>query len=568
MIEGVEKDETYGNSKENLSAGDGEPLVELGDTGRADGAQSGAQARAQAWQAAVRSLWHFASSPWLLLALSILLVLLLALTWLLPQVPGDLGSEAGAADRWLSGTAAAWGGPGNLFRGLGLFQVMHSTVLQLLLALLLFAILVQFARLLWTAYLLRKAPHALDVTNGTNGEPLPIDTAGTLLRWRLAHPAPPLALAGELQRLLEARLRHVDRRTVRVAPAPVRDGEASAELPEAREGVTLEERMLALRGVNASLLRPLLPVGMLFALALIWLNAVGGWQFTAPQLVPGERTADAVHDLRFEYHLEQPSPGVLQPSLVATVGDDTASIPVTQEMQEQVGDAVVRAQPGAPGLIVQTVNDALLLARPGQAVPVGTIGFGFPSVGSEETLLLPQQAVGLRIVRMEMGPPGAAGDGFLIEVFQGGNERALARITVDGSAIVPIPTFTGDVLLAMTPLPNLSIQVRHGPGYWLLWPALALLVLGALGFAQQAGFVLAQIGPWPPERAVVTLQSDLRGEMASLHRWYSEHASNERHGEKHPEKHPDKQSERPREAAPRGQKSPDTIHSNSTHSEG
>ena len=88
--------------------------------------------------------------------------------------------------------------------------------------------------------------------------------------------------------------------------------------------------------------------------------------------------------------------------------------------------------------------------------------------------------------------------------------------------IVPIPTFTGDVLLAMTPLPNLSIQVRHGPGYWLLWPALALLVLGALGFAQQAGFVLAQIGPWPPERAVITLQSDLPGEMASLHRWYSE----------------------------------------------
>ncbi|MFN8466371.1 MAG: hypothetical protein U0X20_12510 [Caldilineaceae bacterium] len=564
--------DTYENSDENGGSGNDESRVDLENTDGADGAQP----RAQAWQAAVRSLWHFAGSPWLVLALSIMLVLLLTLTWLLPQVPGDLGNEAGAAERWLNGTAAAWGGLGTLFRSLGLFQVMHSTVLQLLLALLLFAILVQFARLLWTAYLLRKTPRALDVTNGINGEPLPIATAGTLLRWRLSHPAPPLALAGELQRLLEARLRHVDRRTVRVAPAPILEGETSEEVPETHEGLTLEERMLALRGVNASLLRPLLPLGMVFALALIWLNAVVGWQFTAPQLSPGEWTADAVHDLRFEYHLEQPSPGVLQPSLIATVGDDTVSIPVTQEMQEQVGDAVVRAQPGAPGLLVQTVNDALLLARPGQAVPVGTIGFGFPSLGSEETLLLPQQAVGLRIVRMELGPAGAAGDGFLVEVFQGGNERAVARITVDGSTIVPIPTFTGDVLLAMTPLPNLSVQVRHGPGYWLLWPALALVVLGALGFAQQAGFVLAQIGPWPPERAVVTLQSDLRGEMASLHRWYSEHESHERHGEKHLEKHlekhPDKQSERPgerpREAAQRGAKNPDTIHTSSTHTEG
>ena len=34
--------------------------------------------------------------------------------------------------------------------------------------------------------------------------------------------------------------------------------------------------------------------------------------------------------------------------------------------------------------------------------------------------------------------------------------------------------------------------------------------------------MLAQIGPWPPERAVITLQSDLAGEMASLRRWYSE----------------------------------------------
>jgi hypothetical protein len=562
MIDSVEN---YG---ENPSASDGESLADLAASARPTGAQ--------AWQRAVRSLWNIASSPWLVLVLSVLLVLLLALTWVVPQVPGQLSSEAGAAERWLTSAAAAWGGLGSLFRGLGLFQIMHSPLLQLLLALLMFVIVVQLARLLWTAYLLRKAPQVLDITNGINGEPLPIATAGTLLRWRLSHPAPPLALAGELQRLLDARLRHVDRRTVRVAVAPLpTDDEPLIEGAEPGERITLEERMLAMRGLNAAMLRPLLALGMLIALALIWINAIFGWEFTAQQLAPGERTADAVHDLRFEYHLEQPSPSVLQPSLVATVGNDTASIPVTQEMQEQVGDAVVRAQPGAPGLLVQTVDNSLLLARPGQAVPVSTVGLGFPSAGSEETLLLPQQAVGLRIVRMELGQPGAAEDGFLVEVFQGGNERAVSRYTVDGSEIVSIPTFTGEVLLAMTPLPNLSIQVSHGPGYWLLWPALALLALGALGFAQQAGFVLAQIGPWPPERAVITLQSDLPGEMASLHRWYSEQQGGtwftgertgidrpgERHNERHSERYSERYNERNRDAASvRGQKSIDSTH--------
>jgi hypothetical protein len=514
--------ENYG---QNAVANDREPLGGQGTPLRPTGAQT--------WHNAVRSLWLFVSSPWLVLVLSILLVLLLALTWVLPQLPGQLSSEAGAAERWLTSAAGARGGLGSLLRSLGLFQIMHSPLLQTLLALLLFVLLVQLVRLLWAAYVLRKAPRVLDTTRGVNGEPLLIATTGTLLRWRLSHPAQPLPLAGELQRLLEARLRHVDRRTARVAAAPMPPPhEHASEGTEPLAGIALEERLLAVQGLNAAWLRPLLVLGMLAALALVWINAVFGWEFTVPQLAPGERSADAVHDLRFEYHLEQPTPSVLQPALITTVGSETVSIPVTQEMHEEVGGAVVRAQPGAPGLLVQTVDGALLLARPGQAVPEAAIGLGFPSIGSEETLLLPQQAVGLRIVRMEQGRPGPAEDGFLVEVFQGGSEQAVSRITVDRSEIVAVPSFMGEVLLAMTPLPNLSVQVRHGPGYWLIWPALALLALGALGFSRQPGFVLAQVGPWPPERSVVTIQSDLPGEMASLRRWYSEQQADPAHGQR------------------------------------
>jgi hypothetical protein len=454
--------------------------------------------------------------------LSALVALLLALNWILPQLPGQLDSEAGAADRWLAAAAAAAGALGGVLRGLGLFQIMQSTLLQLLLSLLIFVLLLQLARLAAAAYALRQAPHVLDHAGSVNGEPLPVTTAAAaanpLLRWRSSHPAPPLTVAGELQRLLDARLRHVERRTVRVLPAAVDEAAAG----ESGEGLTLEERLLAVRGQSAAFLRPLLVLGMLAAALLIWTNATFGWEYTASHLAPGERMADAIHDLRFEYRIEQGAPGVLQPQLIASVRNNTAVIPVEQEMQEQVGNAVVRGQPDVPGLIIQTVDGQLLLARPGQVAPVASIGLGFPSAGSEETLLLPQQAAGLRIVRVEAGAPGPAEDVFLVEVFQSGSEQAVLRTQITGSEIVSIPTQLGTVVLAMTPLPTLAIQVRHSPGQWLLWVALALVALGLPGFWQQPGFVLAQIGPWPPERAVVTLQSDLPGEMESLRRWYAQ----------------------------------------------
>jgi hypothetical protein len=165
-------------------------------------------------------------------------------------------------------------------------------------------------------------------------------------------------------------------------------------------------------------------------------------------------------------------------------------------------------------------------------VPVAAIGW-LSQCREQGALLLLQQAVGLRIVRMEMGRP-AAETRFLVS-FQGATSgRSASRL--DNSEVVPIP-FTG-LPLALAPLLNLSIEVQHGPRYWLLWPALALLVLGA-GLCA-AGGLCAQIAV-AAQRAVITLPSDLRGEMASLQRWYNEQqpeAPEKREDtEKHPEKH-------------------------------
>lgn len=476
-------------------------------------------ARPPGWPVAMRGIWSTLTSPWLLLVLSLALVLLAGIAFVLPQLPGQLYDEPTAAERWLTNSAEEFGALGPLLRSAGLFAVLRSPLLQGVVALMVFVLFVQFARFTLAAYQLRRVPAVLDQTGTINGEPLPVVTAGALLRWRGAVPSSSLTLTNELQRLLEARLRHVDRRTVRVVLAPLPHDGAPGDA--AHDPITLEERLLAVRGVQPVLLRPLLVAGMLCAMAFIWLNMVFGWQFMPASLIPGERTTDAVHNVRFEYRLDQLAPGLLSPLLQATVGEASSILPVQNEMRTRIGPVDVTAHLGAPALVVRTVDGAPLLARPGQVNAVAMIGLGFPSAGSEETLIIPTEAIGLRVVRLEQGALGPVEDSFLVEVYQAGSENAIMRVNIGESEIINLPAANGPLALALVPLPSLALQARQMPGIWLLWPAAILIVVGAFGFWRQAGFVLAQVGPWPEERTVITLQSDLPGEMASLRRWYA-----------------------------------------------
>lgn len=498
------------------------------------------EAPTRGWEDVVATLWSWINSPWPLAILSLLLVVLMALGLALPQLPGQLRSEPSASERWYATVAAPMGGLGTLLRNLSLLNILQSPALLTILALLCFVLIVQTARLILAAQRLRHLSTVASLTGTVNGEPLPVATAGPLLRWRRSYTAAPVTLTNELQRLLDARLRNVDRRTVRVAPAPAQQPHEAEDTGEPAPAVTLlEERLLATHAIQGALLRPLLVLGMLCALAFIWLNVGIGWEFTVPALVPGERAADPVHNVRLEYRLSQSAPGTLSPGLQTVIGTQSSLLPLGDAMQTQMGGVDVRAQPGIPSLVVRTLDDTPLLARPGQANPVASIGLGFPSAGSEETLVLPSHGIGLRIVRLEQGTPGTNEDGFLVEIYEASSENAVARATINGSQNVTLPavdTNTGQpVVLAFVPLPGIYAQVREMPGVWLIWIAAGLLVLGAVGFWLRPGFVLAQVGPWPEERAVITVQSDLPEEMASVRRWYAEQQQpSGDHTESHP----------------------------------
>lgn len=481
---------------------------------------SPARGRTDAWQV----IWLALGSPWLLLGLAGWLALLLLVSIWLPQMPDYLREEGSAASRWLLAASTPYGVLGTVARGLGLFDVLHGPLFQAPLAALIFVLLVQIIQQITAAQALRRLP-ALLAAPGVDGEPLPLRTPYRLLRWRGAVTEPALALAGQCQILLEARFGRVERRTLRVAPAPVTvEGEDGAEGSDSRSPV-LEERLLATRGQQAVLLRPLLLAGMLCAALYLWTASTLAWHFEAPFLIPGAPAVDSVHGLTMQYELARPVDGVLTPRLRVALGDESTPVTVAPRMAAQLAGVDVVARAVAPALEVRTLADSADLARPGQAATVSALGLGFPTDGSEETVLLPRIGAGLRIVRDGQNTPAVDDDVFLVEVYSSASEQPLRRFTVTASQIETIRVRgPGDpaLTLAFVPLPALAVEARSTPGQWLLVVALVLAVIGLFGYLQQPGFVLVQFGPWPAQRTVMTMQSDLPGEFTSLRRWREE----------------------------------------------
>lgn len=472
------------------------------------------------------TLWQLFCDPWLLLAIAGLLGVLLTAGALLPQLPGQLLDEPAAADRWLIATAEAFGPTGPWLRSLGLFDVLHSPAFRVLLVTALFVLLVQSANAILFAVCFRQLPAALDQNSEPSGEPVTVRLPVRVLRWRAAFPTLPLATAAEVETDTGAWATRIDRRTVRVQPAI-----AQALEGEPQPDSVLEERLLGQRGVLESLLRPLLPVAMIMVLAGMWWNSVAGRQFLPSPLLPTERASDPVLGVTFEYELLYPRANSVGPVVSVAVDGERRQFPLEERVRATVNGVSINAQPGSPGLLVHTIDDSAQLARPGQANTATALGLGFPSPGSEETLVLPQQGVGLRIIRQDNGTAPAADDSFVVEVLQSDRDEPVQRFTIGRSQVERIATPFGEILLGFVPMPMMQVQANTSPGLWLMLPAAVLAIGGLWGFRRRPAFLLAQSGPWPVDRCVLVVQTDRADALDTLRRRHVERTAASREQE-------------------------------------
>ncbi len=478
-----------------------------------------------------RRIWQLLSSMGVLAAAGVSIFFLFLCALLIRQIPGQIANDPTAA-RWLLTVSEEYGLFGNVLRALGLFDVLHNPLLQLLLALLaliLFIHLANMVALLWRFW--HSAQH-LAAPVPIAGMPLRLPPTQPLYRLRQAVDQAPSAVCAELTQTLQADFDQVITTTVATAPYQelsttealqaqhVAGAETSVTAPDNVE----ELRLLARRHRHPLIwVRPLLLVGLLLALSVVWISLLVGWEIAPPLLAPGEAYRATTQRVALAYTVAVGDDGFAA-TLSSEIGDLAQQVPLGERRQLRLGQVAIQTSLGPPAMLLRSTDDTTF-SRPGQSQYTTDLGLIFPSLGSEDAVVI-GNSVGLRIVRVSAlaeaqskSPLTLASvpqERFLVEVYQGDEVQPVQTIQVSGEtrAVIQVGGQPREILLI--PLPSMVAIVRYQPGIWLLWLALALILVGAIGFGYRPAFVMVQIAPWPIDRAVVVVQSDVAAEISHI----------------------------------------------------
>ena len=495
----------------------GEPITEFAARDSEPGQELRAPADAVRRRDPWSTVWNALTSPWLLFGCTGVTFLAVATALVVPQLPSQIDSEAGAATRWIANASGAYGALGEFMARVGLFSLLQNPVFRVVLAITGTVILVQIVATALAAYRLRRLTALLDLAPTMNGEPLPIAMSYPVRRWRAVYEEEPLATANDIRTLLPVLFDRLERRTVRVTQAPAVVAFENTQHPRPptppSDPLKLEERLLNLRAVGSAALRTALPLGMLVALLLIWWQTYWGWEFRPDPLIPGGRATMLERGISLAYTLEQLAPGMMAPALRVEMNEQTTAIPFAGALQATIDGANVDAEPGPPGLVVQTSDGSALLARPGQTTTSPQIGLGFPADGERRDAAPPPPGhraahcahgsgdvrFGRTLLLPGRGLPGRQRDaGAQIhrrwEPRRGRQRRCAGR--------------QGTCCLRLFRWRPWRRACSHVPAPWLFWLALALTLVGLFGYRRRPGFALVQVGPWPDHRAVVNVQTD------------------------------------------------------------
>lgn len=449
-------------------------------------------------------LWHWLRRPWLAIIAGIIGLILTMAVWQLPQLPGQLVDEHAAATTWLLNTSTAYGIWGNLFLALGLFDVLRSPLLYLLLALLVPTLAAQLADQLGALRQQRSVQrYELATPVEEPGAAIPISAVRPLFRWRGMVNAPPATVTSALENKIKTKFAIFKRAEANIETPPPIVADSDDEMVP-----TVETRFVATHFPRLHFLRPLFMVGLIIAVAGAWIALAFGWQVTAPPLAPGATFRSANRNLVMVYSV-QPT-NTLATALNVTLQGEQVELATTETAQQRVGSATIQLRPSYPGIWIATADGGARLALPGESKLRPYIGLTFANPGSEESILIPDQGVGLRIVQR------ADSDGFVLELYRSDAIQPVYRAELTSGGKLTIPFAPGDTDLIISTLPGLQVDVRHLPGLWVVPLGILLAFIGAVAFLRQSSFIVVQVAPWTPDHAVVVLQSDHHSIVADL----------------------------------------------------
>lgn len=407
-------------------------------------------------------LYRFAAGDRVLAVVLSLAALALLLALLLPQAP-PAGAQQNP-ERWLAETASRYGSLGSLMQSAGLFDMQHSPWLLALLALLAFVLLLRLGLATGDAWQrLRRAD--------------PVAAAQAAARWPL-HAE--MTLPGAVEPLAAELVHDLHSEGWRIVS--VAEGDAVVASAE--------------RSVWGVLATPLLYLGLLTALAGLWLGQQTGWRQAGVVLAPGQSVRLSQDDTLVI--------GAL-PAL-ATVAAERISIQRDGQPAQERSFAWLGAARAA-GVTVRRTGEGQALSASasdasGNAVllqpvdrsgpPQRSLTLVFSQPRAEQLFLAPDNDLVVSVVAFPTLPErGFSGPTFLVQAFPAGQQSPIANQFIQDGADLVID----NVVYTLTTGRFVTVEVSRNPGLPLVLAGVALALAAAwLAIWRPAGQLALTVG--------------------------------------------------------------------------
>ncbi len=404
---------------------------------------------------ALAQAWRALSHPVLLIIPLALAAGALAVHLWLPQLPTSLAADPAAGSAWLDEMAAQMPG-GNVLRALGAFDLAHNGTLRVVLALLAAALLLHLINGMLRALAARRLTAPLTWLPGLDA-------------WEAALPE---GLGNKAW-----------------------EGACADACPQARmlteEQETSEVKRLCDCHARWQWPALLTEIGLLLALLALLLNLFSGWQVDNLILDPGGAVS-------------------LEPyaDLTAGLSEDASHLILCCPERRA---PLARGRMMRGGVQVRVTDEAqalhISLERNGEALNLQAIEQGaqaaprlivhFPQARSERTIAAPEANLFFRLAALDDG-------GFRVQALDANNQVILSKKIQQESAL-PVGEDEG-LTLHLSPATYITIRVQGRAWTWLLWPALALTLVGLFArwrhpywrvgsLQNQAGVALRWQGP-------------------------------------------------------------------------